>query len=90
MNDTKPIPWETVIGVLAGVLCVLGLIAGLLLWATPTRQPLELPTRAELQAADQAKLASYGWIEKPAAGQPGVVHIPVERAAELWLKERAK
>lgn len=90
MNETRSIPWVTVIGVLAGVLCVLALIAGLLLWATPEKPQSVLPTRAELQAADLKKLNSYGWVERPADGQRGVVHIPVDRAAELWLKERTK
>lgn len=90
MNNIKPIPWMTVIGVLAGVLSVLALIAGLLLWATPEKPQSALPTRAELQAADLKKLNSYGWVERPADGKPGVVHIPIDRAAELWLKERAK
>jgi hypothetical protein len=89
MMESKPIPWGTVVGVLAGVLSVLALIAGLLIGAKPSKTAVARPTRAELQAADQARLASYGWVEKPAPGKPGVVHIPVDRAAELWLKERA-
>ncbi len=90
MSTTRPIPWMTVLGVLLGVLSVLALIAALLLWATPNKPQAVQPTRAELQAADQVKLNSYGWVERPVEGKPGTVHIPVSRAAELWLKERTK
>ena len=83
MQKHKPIPWLTVAGVLAGVLCVLALIAGLLLFGRPKRTVAELPTRSELRAMEEQKLSSYARTE-----EPGVVRIPAERAAELLVKER--
>jgi hypothetical protein len=33
------------------------------------------------RAAARARLARYGWVDRPA----GIVHVPIERAMELYL-----
>lgn len=92
MSSTSrpPFPWLTTVGVLAGVLCVLALVAGLLLLATPKTESSDKPTRATLKSEDDARLSKYGWVEKPGNGKAGIVHIPTNRAAELMLKERGE
>ncbi len=37
----------------------------------------------ELKAADEARLSSYGWVNK----QTKTVHIPIERAMQIVVKE---
>ena len=45
----------------------------------PRLQPNPAIDLAQYQAAQKAKLNSYGWIDK----QTGIIHIPIERAMEL-------
>jgi hypothetical protein len=35
----------------------------------------------ELKAAQLRRLASYGWVDR----EQGVVHLPIERAMDLWI-----
>jgi len=46
----------------------------------PESQP---PSAAELRAQEAEILATYGWVNQEA----GVVRIPIDRAAELFLEE---
>jgi hypothetical protein len=43
----------------------------------------------ELQAAEKRQLTTYEWIEPPTADKPGMVRLPISRARELMLKEKA-
>lgn len=46
----------------------------------------EIETRAEVQAReDRARLNSYGWMDRDG----GIIHIPIDRAIELYLQDRA-
>lgn len=45
------------------------------------RSAERLKNLAELQAADQAQLSTYGWNDRA----KGIVHIPITRAMELVL-----
>ena len=45
----------------------------------------EEATRRELWPRQRARLQSYGWVDRRAE----VVHIPLERAMDLWLRSRA-
>ena len=46
-------------------------------------QPFSSTGYAELATKQEKALTSYGWIDR----QAGVVHIPIERAIELELKQ---
>ena len=49
-------------------------------------RPFQEPTAAERWArADREKLAGYGWVDR----SRGVVHIPVDVAARLYLQKHA-
>jgi hypothetical protein len=53
----------------------------------PVAPPPRLQTNpaldlAQYEAAQQSKLNTYGWIDKPA----GIIHIPIVRAMELILE----
>lgn len=55
----------------------------------PPEPRLEIDPRASLarlRAAEDERLTSYGWVDKPA----GVVRIPVERAMELMVEREGK
>jgi hypothetical protein len=47
----------------------------------PRLEPMPRATLERLRAAEDARLASYGWVDK----ERGVVHIPVARAMDLLL-----
>jgi hypothetical protein len=48
----------------------------------PRLEPLPLAPRAALRASEDARLSSYGWVDR--AG--GVARIPIERAMELTVQ----
>jgi len=79
------------LGTLGGVSLVFFACA-YLLFSDPESDPVPeeaRPDRAairlEMEEAARERLGSYGWVDR----EKGVVRIPVERARELWLKERA-
>jgi len=79
-----------VVGTLAGVSLIVFAVLHLLL-SDPQNDPLpdaarrdHAAVRREIDAAAERKLSTYGWVDKA----NGVVRIPVERARELWLKEK--
>lgn len=88
-HDPKTLRRKSALGVVATLLAV-ALVVGLIVWwqapddvadaATPHRA-----VREALDAKAAERLTSYGWIDK----EKGIVHIPVERATELILGERA-
>lgn len=90
--ERLPLPWLTIVGVLAGVLSCIVLAAALLFltktWPFAPAKPAD--SGLELKKTELEKLSRYEWIEKPAAGKPGVVRIPTDRAAELYLNEEAR
>lgn len=55
----------------------------------PPEPRLEIDEKADLaltQAAENERLTSYGWVDKPS----GVVRIPIERAMELMAEREKK
>jgi len=90
--DKGPVPYVTIIASTCGLLLPIAAIA-LLFWATrstPSDSELSAENKLhELQASEERQLTTYEWIEKPAAGKPGVVRIPVQRGRELILSEMA-
>jgi hypothetical protein len=91
---TKPFPFLTILGVLGGVLSAVFLVAFMLLY-TRTAVPKSTEKSPEeklleLRKAEEAKLKSYEWIQKPEKDKAGVVRIPADRAAELVLQEEDK
>lgn len=81
-----PFPFFTVVWVLLGVLSCLAL-ALFLLWkshAAPFGSAA--PVAAPEVHADEARLKRYGWADR----ETEAVHIPVDRAAEIWLREEGK
>jgi hypothetical protein len=92
MSHKTPLPYGTIVAATAWLLLPLGAVA-ILFWATrSTSSDDELSAEAklrELQATEERQLTTYDWIEKPSAGKPGVVRVPVQRARELFLSEMA-
>jgi hypothetical protein len=93
-ESAKPFPFLTILGVLGGVLSAVVMVAFMLLY-TRTAAPKsteESPDAKllELRKAEESKLKSYEWIQKPEKDKAGVVRIPAERAAELLLQEEDK
>ena len=88
----QPKNFVPILGVLGGVLSGVLLIA-FMLWYTATPKSSDKSPEeklSELRAAEEVKLRSYDWIEKPGKDKPGVVRISAERAAELLLQEENK
>jgi hypothetical protein len=88
--DARKITWG-VLGTLGGVSLIVFALLFLLL-ADPQGDPLPASARPdhaairkELEAAAQVRLGGYGWIDR----DKGIVHIPVDRAARLWITERS-
>ena len=55
----------------------------------PPRPRLEIDPRADLallRAEEDARLSSYGWVDKPA----GFVRIPIDRAMDLMVEREMK
>ncbi|MDQ6892856.1 MAG: hypothetical protein M3167_09275 [Acidobacteriota bacterium] len=48
----------------------------------PRLEPLPLVPRAALRASEDARLSSYGWVDR----QGGVARIPIDRAMELIVR----
>ena len=74
---------------LAGVLLIFLLLETLVLSrpaadAVPAREKSPAEVREELEAADRAKLETYGWVDRKA----GRVRIPLERAMEKLIAEQ--
>jgi hypothetical protein len=93
-EEAKPFPFLTILGVLGGVLTAVFLVAFMLLY-TRTAAPKSTEKSPEeklleLRKAEEAKLKSYDWIQKPEKDKAGVVRIPAERAAEKILQEENK
>lgn len=87
----KTWPLGTVISVPVGLLLFAGIVQLMLMIVAPKStvdptklSPLEMIR--ELQAGDQKRLTSYGWIDQKAK----ITHIPIERAMELTAEEAAK
>lgn len=81
-----------VVGTLAAVSLIVFALMGLLL-GEPANDPLpdkarpdHAAIRKEVDAEARERLESYGWVDRA----KGIVHIPVDRAAERWLKERSE
>lgn len=80
---------KILIGLTVLVLLLAAVFAGLWINNTPTATDAEdalrsverLKNLAELQAADQATLTTYGWNDRA----KGIVRIPIDRAMELVL-----
>jgi hypothetical protein len=91
-TQKAPLPYGTIVAATAWLLLPLAAVAALF-WATrSTSSDDELSAEAklrELQATEERQLTTYDWIEKPSAGKPGVVRVPVQRARELILSEMA-
>ena len=90
-SDARKIFWG-VLGTLGAVTLIVWAVI-LLLTADPANDPLpdaarpdRARSRQELDAQDQALLHGYAWVDK----KNGVVRIPVERAAALWLQEKRR
>lgn len=85
--DPKVLRRKSAAGIAATLLAV-ALVVGLIRWfqspsdATP-EGPAHRAVREELDAKAAERLEGYGWIDK----EKGIVHIPVERAIELMLRE---
>ncbi len=80
---------KTILGIAATVAAV-GLVVLLLTWFqssddTVQDGPSARAVREEVDAAAAERLAGYGWVDKA----KGIVHIPVDRAIELVLRDRA-
>jgi len=93
-EEAKPFPFLTILGVLGGVLSAVFLVAFMLLY-TRTAAPKSTEKSPEeklleLRKAEEAKLKSYEWIQKPEKDKAGVVRIPADRAAESLLQEEGK
>jgi len=88
--DARKITWG-VLGTLGGVSLIVFALLYLLL-ADPQGDPLPASARPdhaairkELEAAANDRLGSYGWIDR----EKGIVHLPIQRAAQLWIQERS-
>ena len=87
----KTWPIGTVVSVPIGLLLFAGIVQLMFMIAAPTSvvDSSKLTPQQkirELQAGDQKRLTSYGWIDPKAK----ITHIPIERAMELTVTDLAK
>jgi FlaG/FlaF family flagellin (archaellin) len=91
--DDPNVPVSAVVGVIGAILLFVIIVALQALFYSMQEEELARKvysrpneTLQRLDAEQLEQLSSYGWISEP----EGVVHIPIERAMELYVEEQGR